>query len=124
MKSLWDELRPLLAHIAAFSFFINLLFLVPAIFTLQVFDRVITSNSQETLLVLLAGTGVALVILLLLDYVRQRLQNLLGNIVDERLSPPVVNAIVVRAARAPHGAQARGQSATSPRCAACSPPTA
>ena len=78
MKSLWDELRPLLLHIAAFSFFINLLFLVPAIFTLQVFDRVITSNSQETLLVLLAGTGVALVILLLLDYVRNRLQNLLG----------------------------------------------
>ena len=34
MKSLWDELRPLLLHIAAFSFFINLLFLVPAIFTL------------------------------------------------------------------------------------------
>ena len=78
---------------------INLLFLVPAIFTLQVFDRVITSNSQETLLVLLAGTGVALVILLLLDYVRNRLQNVLGNIIDERLSPPVVNAIVARTAR-------------------------
>ena len=40
MRSLWNELRPLLLHIAAFSFFINLLFLVPAIFTLQVFDRV------------------------------------------------------------------------------------
>ncbi len=108
MKSLWDELRPLLIYIAAFSFFINLLFLVPAIFTLQVFDRVITSNSQETLLVLLAGTGVALVILLLLDYVRNRLQHLLGNIIDERLSPPVVNAIVIRRARAPHSVRAEG----------------
>ena len=94
MNSLWDELRPLLRAIAAFSFFINLLFLVPAIFTLQVFDRVIPSNSQETLAVLLAGTGLALFVLLLLDYVRNRLQNVLGNIVDERLSPPVVNAIV------------------------------
>jgi len=108
MKSLWNELRPLLLYIAAFSFFINLLFLVPAIFTLQVFDRVITSNSQETLLVLVIGAGGALLILLLLDYVRNRLQNLLGNIIDERLSPPVVNAIVVRTARSPHATRAEG----------------
>ena len=71
-------------------------------FTLQVFDRVISSNSQETLLVLLAGTGIALLLLLLLDYVRNRLQNVLGNIIDERLSPPVVKAIVARTARMPH----------------------
>ena len=31
MKFLWDELRPLLGTIAAFSFFINLLSLVPAL---------------------------------------------------------------------------------------------
>jgi len=108
MKFLWDEVRPLLRYLAAFSFFINLLFLVPAIFMLQVFDRVIPSNSQETLLVLLAGAGVALLILLLLDYVRNRLQNVLGNIIDERLSPPVVNAIVLKTARAPHSARADG----------------
>jgi PrtD family type I secretion system ABC transporter len=108
MKSLWNELRPLLICIAAFSFFINLLFLVPAMFTLQVFDRVITSNSQETLIVLVFGTGVALLILLFLDYVRNRLQNVLGNIVDERLSPPIVNAIVVRAARGATGVKTEG----------------
>jgi ATP-binding cassette subfamily C exporter for protease/lipase/ATP-binding cassette subfamily C protein EexD len=108
MKSLWGELRPLATCIAAFSFFINLLFLIPAIFTLQVFDRVITSNSQETLVVLLIGTGAALTILLLLDYVRARMQNLLGNIIDERLSPPVVNAIVAKTARSPHAARAEG----------------
>lgn len=108
MRPLWTELRPLLGFIAAFSFFINLLFLVPAFFTLQVFDRVISSNSQETLLVLLAGTGVALLILLLLDYVRTRLQNVVGNMLEERLSPPVVNAIVVRAARSPTGARTEG----------------
>jgi ATP-binding cassette, subfamily C, type I secretion system permease/ATPase len=108
VKSLWDELRPLAAYIAAFSFIINLLFLVPAIFTLQVFDRVITSNSQETLVVLLVGAAVALVIMLLLDYVRARLQNLLGNIIDERLSPRVVNAIVARAARHSQGAKTEG----------------
>lgn len=108
MRFLWDELRPLFGYLAAFSFVINLLFLVPALFTLQVFDRVISSRSQETLLVLLVGTGVALLILLVLDYVRNRLQHVVGNLVDERLSPPVVNAIVARRARAPHGTTAEG----------------
>ena len=108
MKPLWDELRPLLRHLAGFSFCINLLFLVPAVFTLQVFDRVITSHSQETLLVLLVGTGVALAILLALDYVRYRLQNVVGAMVEERLSPPVVQAIVAKAARGLQGVRSEG----------------
>jgi ATP-binding cassette subfamily C exporter for protease/lipase/ATP-binding cassette subfamily C protein EexD len=108
MKSLWDELRPLLGALAALSFFINLLFIVPAIFMLQVFDRVLPSNSGETLLVLLIGTGVALFALLLLDYVRNRLQHVVGTMVDERLSPPVVNAIVKKMARAGCGPESEG----------------
>ena len=48
MKPLWNDLRPRLGAIGAFSFFINLLFLAPAIFMLQVFDWVIPSNSRET----------------------------------------------------------------------------
>jgi PrtD family type I secretion system ABC transporter len=101
MKPLWALLRPLIIALAAFSFVINLLFLVPAFFSLQVFDRVISTNSLDTLMVLLLGTGVALAILLLLDYVRTRVQNLLGNLLDEHLSPPVVHAIVERSARSP-----------------------
>src|SRR5262245_32218671 len=108
MKNLWDELRPLLGSLGALSFFINLLYLVPAIFMMQVFDRVLSSNSQETLLVLLVGTGIALAILLFLDYVRNRLQHVVGNIIDERLSPPVVNTIVAKSARVPHSAGAEG----------------
>lgn len=101
MNALWSELRPLLRTLAVFSFFINLLFIVPAVFTLQVFDRVLPSNSTDTLIVLLVGTFVALSIMLFLDYVRTRLQHVLGSIVDERLSPPVVHAVVERAARRP-----------------------
>jgi ATP-binding cassette subfamily C exporter for protease/lipase/ATP-binding cassette subfamily C protein EexD len=44
----------------------------------------------------------------MLDYVRNRLQHVLGNIVEERLSPPVVHAIVSQAARAPHMPKAAG----------------
>lgn len=108
MKSLLSELRPLLRYLAVFSFFMNLLLLAPAIFMLQVFDRVLTSNSKETLVVLLGGTAIALLILFILDYVRNRLQNVLGTIIDERLSPPVVNFIVAYTARAPHGAKSSG----------------
>jgi PrtD family type I secretion system ABC transporter len=108
MKLLWNELRPLLGFLAGLSFVINLLFLVPAIFMLQVFDRVLPSNSRETLVVLLVGTAAALLLLFLLDYVRNRLQQVVGNIIDERLSPPVVNAVVARAARAPGSAGAEG----------------
>jgi PrtD family type I secretion system ABC transporter len=108
MKSLWRSMKPLVLALAAFSFFINLLFLAPAMFSLQVFDRVISSNSLETLIVLMAGAGIALLILLGLDYVRNRLQNLLGNLIEEHLSPPVVTAVVAKSARAPHAARSSG----------------
>ncbi|MDM0104081.1 type I secretion system permease/ATPase [Variovorax sp. J22R24] len=101
MKPIWAELKPLLLHLALFSFVINLLYLVPALFMLQVFDRVLPTNSRETLWVLLAGVGAALAILFVLDYVRLRLQHLIGTVIDERLSPPVVHAVVTAAARSP-----------------------
>ena len=106
MKALRQELGPLLGMLAVLSFFINLLYLVPSLFMLQVFDRVLPSNSADTLIVLLAGTAIALAIALALDYVRTRLQHLAGTIIDERLSPPVVKAIVERLARTPHQAGA------------------
>jgi PrtD family type I secretion system ABC transporter len=108
MKALRKELLPLLWYVAGFSLVMNLLLLVPALFTLQVFDRVIPTNSNDTLLVLLAGTGVALLLLVVVDFVRSRLQQVLGNIVEERLSPSVVKAIVARTARAPHSSKTEG----------------
>jgi ATP-binding cassette subfamily C exporter for protease/lipase/ATP-binding cassette subfamily C protein EexD len=108
MKHLWSELRPLLGAMGLFSLCINLLCLVPALFMLQVFDRVLTTYSHETLLVLLAGTALALLIMLLLDYLRQRLQAVLGMLVDEHLAPQVVTMVVERAARNPQAGAADG----------------
>lgn len=101
---LWDELRPYLRYLAGVSLVINLLYLAPALFSLQVFDRVLASNSTETLIMLLAGTVFALLVLLLLDYLRNRLQTVVGAMLSDRLSPAVVSAVVARAARAPHSA--------------------
>jgi ATP-binding cassette subfamily C exporter for protease/lipase/ATP-binding cassette subfamily C protein EexD len=108
LHSTWSQVRPFVATMAGLSFFINLLFLAPAFFMLQVFDRVIPSNSWETLAVLLVGTLLALLILLALDYVRNRLQHVVGSLVDEQLSPPVVGALVARAASTGKGPGADG----------------
>lgn len=108
MKILWRELRPLLGYMGLFSFCVNLLYLAPALFMLQVFDRVLTTNSRETLAVLLAGTALAMILTLLLDYVRQSLQGVLAAIADERLARPVLESLVERAARSPHAGAGEG----------------
>ncbi|MES2484049.1 MAG: type I secretion system permease/ATPase [Pseudomonadota bacterium] len=99
MKPLLHHLKRPLLHVAGFSFFINLLLLIPAIFMLQVFDRVLVSRSTDTLLVLALGAGIGLLLLMALDYVRARLQGVAGNVIAETLSPVVTKLTVAQAAR-------------------------
>jgi PrtD family type I secretion system ABC transporter len=66
---------------------------------LQVFDRVLASQSGETLLVLMIGVGIALALLFALDYLRARLQGVAGNVVAESLSPAVTKIVVAQGAR-------------------------
>src|SRR5690349_15490053 len=98
MKSLIQILKRPILHVAGISFFINLLLLVPALFMLQVFDRVLSSQSGDTLLVLMIGVGAALTLLLMLDYLRARLQGVTGNIVVESLSPVVTRIVITHGA--------------------------
>ena len=98
MKTLLQLLvRPLLL-IAGLSFFTNLLLLAPALFMLQVFDRVLTSQSHATLLMLVLGMAVALGLSMVLDYLRSRLQGVAGNMVAEQLSPVMTRVMLARAA--------------------------
>jgi ATP-binding cassette, subfamily C, type I secretion system permease/ATPase len=99
MKPLLQLLKRPLVHVAGVSFFVNLLLLVPALFMLQVFDRVLASQSGDTLLVLLLGVGIALALLLVLDHLRSRLQGVAGNLVAEALSPTVARITVAHGAR-------------------------
>ena len=92
--------RPL-AAVAAFSFVMNLLMLAPALFMLQVFDRVLSSGSRETLFFLLLGVGVALALALGLDYLRGRVQGVVGNLIGDALLPVVARDVLARTARAP-----------------------
>lgn len=99
MRELLTLLRRPLTYLATFSLFINVLLLVPAIFMLQVFDRVMASGSSETLVVLVAGAGIGLLLMFLLEQVRGRLQGTVGNVVSEALSPVVTRFMVAQAAR-------------------------
>ena len=108
MKPLLQLLERPLLFVAGFSFFVNLLLLAPALFMLQVFDRVLTSQSRETLLVLLLGVGVALGLMLVLDYLRSRLQGVAGNLIADQLSPVVAKVMLARTARRAERAPCEG----------------
>ena len=99
MNSLATLLKRPLANVFALSFCVNLLLLAPALFMLQVFDRVLSSQSGETLLVLLLGVGLALALLTVLDYVRSRLQGVSGSLVSEALSPVVARLVIANGAQ-------------------------
>ena len=108
MKPLILLLRRPLLHVAGMSLFINLLLLVPAVFMLQVFDRVLASQSGETLLVLLIGVGVALALLFALDYLRTRLQDVVGSLLADMLSPWVSKILIAQSASRSGGAMPEG----------------
>src|SRR5687767_15519448 len=65
--------------VAAFSLFINLLALVSSLYMLQVFDRVLSSGSRETLLLLTLIAVAALAVFGLLSGVRRKLLVRIGD---------------------------------------------
>lgn len=77
-----------------FSLVINLLLIVPAIYMLQVFDRVMTSRSQETLVMLTLFTVVALVVMAALDFVRSQLLARGAVALDKTLGPIVLREML------------------------------
>ncbi len=99
MHDLLQLLKRPLGHIAALSIALNLLLLAPTLFMMQVFDRVLVSQSQDTLLVLAVGTVIALVMVVALDYLRSRLQGVVGNLLGDLLLPPVVREVLHRSTR-------------------------
>lgn len=108
MNSLLMLLKRPLLHVAVLSFLVNVLMLVPAIFMLQVFDRVLTSQSTDTLIVLTIGVGVALILMLSFDYLRSRLQGIAGSMAAEALSPTVAKIVIAQGALRSGRPQAEG----------------
>ena len=99
MRDLVLKLRPFFVFAGLFSLAINLLLLVPPLFMLQVFDRVLTSRSVETLFVLAIAAIAALVMMAFLEVLRARLLAASGAALDRGLGPRVLDGLLAQTAR-------------------------
>ncbi len=99
MRDLRARLAPLFCYAGLFSLAINLLLLAPPLYMLQVFDRVLSSRSEETLLVLTIAALVALLVMAFLEVLRGRLLVAAGVALDRRLGPRVLDGLLAQTAR-------------------------
>lgn len=93
--------RGLLWAVALFSAFVNLLMLVGPIFMLQVYDRVLGSRSEETLLALFVLVAFLFAMMGLLDLARGRVMARLAAGFQSRLDRRVFTAALARSALVP-----------------------
>ncbi|RWC63324.1 type I secretion system permease/ATPase [Mesorhizobium sp.] len=103
MKEVRRAIRPLVW----FSGGINVLMLTGALYMLQVYHRVLSSHSLETLLMLSLMAAAALATMAGLEVVRGRLLAKVGSWMNARLGPVLLTASVEYAASAPGQANAR-----------------
>lgn len=81
-----------------FSVFSNLLMLTGPLFMLQVYDRVLASRSEETLVALFALVAALYLFYWLLEYARGRVMARAGARLQSAMNGPVFHAILQRAA--------------------------
>lgn len=96
-----------LAYAAALSAVINMLQLTVPLFMLQVHDRVVNSQSTDTLIMLIVVAAIALAIYCILDYVRALTYQVMASKLVRRLNLPVLQAAV--SASVTHGVSQSGQ---------------
>ncbi|HET7866031.1 MAG TPA: ATP-binding cassette domain-containing protein, partial [Burkholderiaceae bacterium] len=93
-------IRPCVALAALASLLLNLALLAPALYMLQVFDRVFASRSLETLLALSAFAALALLLAGCMDRARALLLARAGRTLDETLAPLALETLLADAAAA------------------------
>jgi PrtD family type I secretion system ABC transporter len=93
------QFRSHFLYAGLFSFVINLILLVPPLYMIQVFDRVLVSRSTETLLMLTLAAVGTLVMLFLLDALRSALLLSAGGLIDRLLGERVISALISNASK-------------------------
>lgn len=110
-----------LVYIAFFSIFINLCMLVIPIYSLQVFSRVLSSRSAETLVLLAALSLGLLAFQASLEFIRTRLLQTISAKFDERCAQKVVNYALQSAGSDPQYARKTLHDLIQTRLSLCSP---
>lgn len=93
LRAALDLCRGSFYSVGFFSLFINLLMLVPPLYMLQVYERVITTRSEETLLMLTLVAVFLFIVLGGLELVRSRILIRMGNRLDTLVSARLYSAM-------------------------------
>lgn len=96
LKKALDHCKSSFISVAVFSLFINVLLLVPSIYMLQVYDRVIPASSESTLLMLTLITLFLFMVMGSLEWTRSQIMNVTGDMLDHLLNARVYNALFAR----------------------------
>ena len=96
------EARGLFWAVALFSVFVNLLMLTGPLFMLQVYDRVLGSRSEATLIALVVLMGFLFAMMGVLDFARSRVLARVGAAFQDKLDKRVFSAVLRKAAAAPN----------------------
>lgn len=97
----------MLVATAVFSFFVNLLQLVAPLFMLQVYDRVLQSRSQETLVALVVIAIALLIVMGLLEIIRSRVLVRMGGKIDQIMGGRLLQALLEVTNRTGRGQEAQ-----------------
>ncbi|WP_336485517.1 type I secretion system permease/ATPase [Methylobacterium nigriterrae] len=98
--------RPVFVTAIVFSFFINLLMFVSPLYMLQIYDRVLGSRNETTLVGITVIAAFALVVYALLEMLRSRLLVRGGILFDEKIASPIFGAVHRGNLRNPEGGHA------------------
>lgn len=101
LKSVILKSKKSFMYVGFFSLFINLLMLTSPLYMLQLYDRVITSRSEETLILLTLLVVLMYITSAILEIVRSRVLVRVGNKIDNLLSNRIFNSLFELANKAP-----------------------
>lgn len=102
LRQVLAKSRGLFTMVVLFSLFANLLMLTGPLFMLQVYDRVLGSGSQETLIALSLLVVFLYTIMGILDYTRGRIMARIGARFQQDLDRRVFDAVARKSAIAPN----------------------
>lgn len=96
MGSILARFKSIFLYVGLFTLFVNILLLLPSLYMMMVFDRVIPGRSSMTLLMLTAGVLGAMIVMMLLEYLRSRLLIAVGAELDHVLGPKLLDTLLRR----------------------------
>lgn len=104
LKGLLLQSKRSFIYVGVFSFFLNLLFLTPSLYMLQVYDRVVGSRSEGTLLMLTLIVAILFGVMAILEFVRSRILARISTRMDVEMQSRIVDVMFRSALQNPRNA--------------------